>query len=161
MHNSMKQGQRAANRKINEATKLIIRAKDELQVALNYARLSERRYEETGDVSERRTALRYYGKAWQHISKIIANQETVRWESRSAASIVQAVHDNSNPAPTHEEKVHLEADIRHYEGISKQITEEQEAYKIQKSEIMAHVRALRKASVNTENDLADSEAAAV
>ena len=133
--------QKQTTQKINDAAKHVIETKEELQTMLNFATRHKHAYEESEDQSDRRKALRYYAKAWRCYSRIIASQEEMRWNCRSAAEITKSKLNHI--IPTLEDEVALKSDYDYYTRMFERVTAEQQEFIKQKREILALVRELR------------------
>lgn len=133
--------QKQTTQKINDAAKRVIETKEELQTILNFATHHKHTYDESEDQSDRIKALRYYAKAWRCYNRIIASQEEMRWNCRSAAEITKSKINHI--IPTIEDEVALKSDYEYYTRMFEHVTVEQQEFIKQKREILALVRALR------------------
>ncbi len=133
--------QKQTTQKINDAAKRVIETKEELQTMLNFAARYKHNYDESEDQSDRRNALRYYAKAWRCYSRIIASQEEMRWNCRSAAEITKGKLNHI--IPTLEDEVSLKSDYEYYTRMFERVATEQQEFMKQKREILALVRELR------------------
>lgn len=144
---TLKNVQKETTQKINDASKRLTEKKSELESALSYAAIYEVDYNEAGNMDDRKKALHFLGKAWKLTTAILAEQETIRWNSRSAALVAKTALDNSEPN-SDEEESNRKA-VRYFDGIFTNTTTEQEKTKTEKKKILDRVRKLRTSSTVT------------
>ena len=131
-----------AKAKINAWAKEAIELQEEFETAMNMAQNHQTRYDSVGDDSERKSAMRYLGKAWKAAKRIAAIKESIHWEANALEKFYQSILETAPPDSSDEANM-LKADADYFKGVSKKATVERDEFLEVRRKTIARIRQLR------------------
>lgn len=131
-----------AKAKINTWAKEAIELQEEFETAMNMAQNHQARYDSGGDDSERKSAIRYLGKAWKAAKRIAAIKESIHWEANALEKLYLSILETAPPDSSNEANM-LKADADYFKGVSKKATAERDEFLDVRRKTIARIRQLR------------------